>query len=59
MIEYLAQHPHLVVLIVTILIWLGIAFFLWQLNKRIDHLENAITQRKLSNSSSTPTQTSL
>ncbi len=38
MIEYLSQHPHVIVLLVTLLIWLGIALYLWRLDRRLDEL---------------------
>ncbi|GIV54227.1 MAG: hypothetical protein KatS3mg039_0745 [Candidatus Kapaibacterium sp.] len=52
MIEYLSDHPHLVVLVVTIVIWSGIALYLWRLGRRIVELEKIATQRRPSDSSS-------
>ncbi|GBD05435.1 hypothetical protein HRbin20_01018 [bacterium HR20] len=38
MIDYLNRHPHLIVLLVTVLIWLGISLYLWRLDRRLDEL---------------------
>jgi len=45
MIEYLNAHPQFIVLIVTALIWTGIASFLWRLDRRIEQLSQQIQER--------------
>ncbi|MCX8051609.1 MAG: CcmD family protein [Chlorobi bacterium] len=54
MIEYLDAHPHVIVMIVTLLIWTGIAVYLWRLDKRLVTLENSTTTTQNQGSSSNP-----
>lgn len=52
MIDYLMTHPHVVVLIITTILWGGIGMYLLRLDKRLAKLENTITTSELEKSSS-------
>lgn len=52
MIEYLMTHPHMVVLVVTTILWAGIAAYILRLDKRLEKLESSITTSKPEKSSS-------
>ncbi|MCX7930683.1 MAG: CcmD family protein [Chlorobi bacterium] len=51
MIDYLNQYPHVIVLLVTIVIWSGIALFVWRLDRKIESIEAQLTTSEQNNTS--------
>ncbi len=46
MFEFLNQYQAFIVLIITLIIWVGIVFYLFRLDKKIKQLEKKVSTEK-------------
>lgn len=54
MIDYLQSHPHIVVLLITLIVWGAIAGYLIRIDRKLQRLEQQFSTEQRENSSTVP-----